>query len=196
MKVEENEEKINEGVKQRMKDLHSKGQYDLSQSPDEYEKIIQKLEAEVRNHISVQQQMKLYIESYQSKVEELEGLEDKYDKDKRRIQTMIKDVERLNKDNGELKRDKKALRKKTEDRQKEFNAKLENLNDKIKDLQGKLDIRSARETNQDSSLSKNDSKNKYFHHKNEMSVDIPESQKSLYYSFFDNSKKTNVVISK
>jgi len=37
MKIEENEEKVQEGVKQRMKDLHNKGQYDLSQSPDEYE---------------------------------------------------------------------------------------------------------------------------------------------------------------
>lgn len=77
MKAEEDKDKVEEAVKQRMKDLHSKGQYDLSQSPEEYEKIIQKLEAEVRNHISVQQQMKLYIESYQAKVEELEPLEEK-----------------------------------------------------------------------------------------------------------------------
>ena len=38
MKLEENEDKVNEAVKQRMKDLHHKGQYDLSQSPEEYEK--------------------------------------------------------------------------------------------------------------------------------------------------------------
>jgi len=78
MKLEENEEKVNEGIKQRMKEMHSRGQVDLSQSPEEYEKIIVKLEAEVRNHISVQQQMKLYIESYQSKVEELEPMEESY----------------------------------------------------------------------------------------------------------------------
>lgn len=75
MKLEESQDKVNEIVKQRIKDLHNIGEYDLSKSPEEYEKIIQKLEAEVRNHISVQQQMKLYIESYQSKVEELEKIE-------------------------------------------------------------------------------------------------------------------------
>lgn len=77
MKLEESEEKINEIVSARIKELHNNGKYDLSQAPEEYEKIIQKLEAEVRNHISVQQQMKLYIESYQAKLEENESLEDK-----------------------------------------------------------------------------------------------------------------------
>ena len=51
-------------------------------------KIIQKLEAEVRNHISVQQQMKLYIESYQSKMEELEPLEGKVNKLKSKIESL------------------------------------------------------------------------------------------------------------
>ena len=76
MKLEESQDKINEIVKQKIKELHNIGEYDLSKSPEEYEKIIQKLEAEVRNHISVQQQMKLYIESYQSKMEELEPIEE------------------------------------------------------------------------------------------------------------------------
>lgn len=45
-------------------------------APNNYENIIQKLEAEVRNHISVQQQLKLYIESYQQKLEDEEGAVD------------------------------------------------------------------------------------------------------------------------
>lgn len=38
----------------------------------EYEQMIQKLEADVRNHIRVEQQLKLHIESIQNKLEEYE----------------------------------------------------------------------------------------------------------------------------
>ena len=37
---------------------------------NEYEKIIQKLENDVREHIKVQQQLKLHIDSIQNKVED------------------------------------------------------------------------------------------------------------------------------
>lgn len=40
--------------------------------PKEYEKVIQKLEADVRNHIRVEQQLKLHIETVHNKMEELE----------------------------------------------------------------------------------------------------------------------------
>jgi len=38
--------------------------------PKEYEIMIQKLEAEARNHIRIEQQLKLHIESLQFKIEE------------------------------------------------------------------------------------------------------------------------------
>ena len=41
--------------------------------PKEYEKVIQKLEADVRNHIRVEQQLKLHIETVHNKMEELEN---------------------------------------------------------------------------------------------------------------------------
>ena len=44
---------------------------------DEYEPTIQRLEAEIRGHIKVEQQLKLQIEYLQEKVEEQKSLEDK-----------------------------------------------------------------------------------------------------------------------
>lgn len=53
MKVEAKEDKVEQVVGERLKEMSGKGEYDMSQSSKEYEKIIVKLEAEVRNHISV-----------------------------------------------------------------------------------------------------------------------------------------------
>jgi uncharacterized protein (DUF3084 family) len=139
MKLEENEEKVNEAVKERMKMLHNKGQYDLSQSPDEYEKIIVKLEAEVRNHISVQQQMKLYIESYQSKVEELEPLEESTYK----LNQKIDELKRQNRNyenqvlsiKTEMKEECSKLNKKLVQRERENDIKIEDFEARIKELQ-------------------------------------------------------------
>mmetsp|Transcript_6098 Transcript_6098/g.5246 ORF Transcript_6098/g.5246 Transcript_6098/m.5246 type:complete len:183 (+) Transcript_6098:335-883(+) len=180
MKVEENQHKINEAVQQKMRDLHNKGEYDISQSPEEYEKIIQKLEAEVRNHISVQQQMKLYIESYQSKIEEFERHQLKSENLKIVIHKMKKEVNKLTLNNDELNKDKDALKKKIDEKELNYNQKLENLNSKITELQRKLDLKNCGndgDTGHKSSLSRHDSRNKYFNNKHEMSVDIPESQK-------------------
>lgn len=52
MKIEEKEENVEEILKQRIKELANDGKVDLSQSSTEYEKIIQKLEAEV-SHIMI-----------------------------------------------------------------------------------------------------------------------------------------------
>ena len=41
--------------------------------PKEYEELIQSLEAEVRKHIRIEQQLKLHIESIEYRVEELEA---------------------------------------------------------------------------------------------------------------------------
>lgn len=40
--------------------------------PKEYELIIQKLESDVRNHIRVEQQLKLHIETVHNKMDEME----------------------------------------------------------------------------------------------------------------------------
>ena len=44
--------------------------------PNDYEQMIQKLEGDVRNHIRIEQQLKLHIESIQNKLEELERQKD------------------------------------------------------------------------------------------------------------------------
>ncbi len=131
MKLEESEAKVNEIVKQRMKDLHNKGQYDLSQSPEEYEKILVKLEAEVRNHISVQQQMKLYIESYQSKVEELEPIEEKakdmqvqieeFKKQKEQMKQEFEDIKNTLKEKAELwEKERSSLKRQIVEKEREW----------------------------------------------------------------------------
>jgi hypothetical protein len=43
---------------------------------EQYQKALQKLECEVRNHIKIEQQMKLHIDSTQAKLEELEKFKD------------------------------------------------------------------------------------------------------------------------
>ena len=127
MKLEESEEKINEIVELRIKELHNNGKFDLSQSPEEYEKILQKLEAEVRNHISVQQQMKLYIESYQAKLEELEPLEEEAKLNETKIKSLnnqIKEYEDdIEKYKKELERKQAEFKIKLTEQEMEFNTK-------------------------------------------------------------------------
>lgn len=68
LKIEEHEEEFEEKVKKRIKSLwndeHEALDSDCSEAPNNYETVIQKLEADVWNHISVEQQLKLYVESY------------------------------------------------------------------------------------------------------------------------------------
>ena len=45
--------------------------------PKVYEELIQKLEADIRMHIRIEQQMRIHIENLQNKVEELERNKDK-----------------------------------------------------------------------------------------------------------------------
>ena len=44
------------------------------EAPSVYESMLQKYEAEVRNHIKIEQQLKLHIECVQDKLEEQEKL--------------------------------------------------------------------------------------------------------------------------
>lgn len=50
----------------------SKSVFTDYEPPKEYEKVIQKLEADIRTHIRVEQQLKLHIETVHNKMEELE----------------------------------------------------------------------------------------------------------------------------
>ncbi|CDW90200.1 mitochondrial substrate carrier family protein ucpb-like [Stylonychia lemnae] len=61
----------------------------------EYEQIIQKLERDVREHIKIQHQMKLHIESIQNKLEEAE-------KQKGDHKKCIEQIEKLKKDNKRM----------------------------------------------------------------------------------------------
>ncbi len=65
LKIEHYEEEFEEKLKTRIKDLkQNESEQDEDSAPNNYEKVIQKLEADVRTHISVEQQLKLYVESY------------------------------------------------------------------------------------------------------------------------------------
>lgn len=59
---------------------------ELAQRSEQFETLLQKLEAEVRNHIRVEHQLKLHIETHQHRIEELEKGEDTY-------KARIKDLE-------------------------------------------------------------------------------------------------------
>ena len=54
------------------KDYKGSDKAELAQRSEQFENMLQKLEAEVRNHIRIEHQLKLHIESNQHKIEELE----------------------------------------------------------------------------------------------------------------------------
>ena len=62
---------INELV-QAKEEMQNSEEYQEYLDHEVYQKALQKLEKEVRGHIKVEQQLKLYIESLQAKVEESE----------------------------------------------------------------------------------------------------------------------------
>ena len=76
LKIEEHEEEFEEKLWKRIKTIRNDEKEaidsDMSEAPNNYETVIQKLEADVRSHISVEQQLKLYVESYQNKLEDEE----------------------------------------------------------------------------------------------------------------------------
>lgn len=43
-----------------------------SNNPNDYEELLQKLEGDIRNHIKIQHQYRIYTDSLKSKIEELE----------------------------------------------------------------------------------------------------------------------------
>ena len=64
--------------KQKFKDTSME---ELAARSDQFETIIQKLEAKVRTHIGIEQQLKLHIENAQSQYEELENINSQLKKD-------------------------------------------------------------------------------------------------------------------
>ena len=68
LKCEESLNRFNSEIKSKF----TANEADLIEQQDEYEKIICKLESEIRNHIKIQYQMKLHNESIEFKVQDLE----------------------------------------------------------------------------------------------------------------------------
>lgn len=61
------------------------------ETAQEYEAIIQKLEAEIRSHVRVEQQLKLYVETLQFKLDEIQTQLQQYtDKNKELEETLTK----------------------------------------------------------------------------------------------------------
>jgi hypothetical protein len=55
--------------------------------PAVYEQLIQSLEADIRKHIRIEQQLKLHIESMENRIEELESQNEKAESENRRVKT-------------------------------------------------------------------------------------------------------------
>lgn len=54
----------------------------MDEPPKDYEVMLQKYEAEVRNHIKIEQQLKLHIECVQDKLDDSEKAREKMKKEK------------------------------------------------------------------------------------------------------------------
>lgn len=61
-----------------------------NEPPNDYEEMVQKLEADVRQHIRVEQQLKLHIENIQEKSDEDAKVIDKLDREKQRHKRELK----------------------------------------------------------------------------------------------------------
>ncbi|OMJ94641.1 hypothetical protein SteCoe_2133 [Stentor coeruleus] len=101
------------------KDYLTQDKSELLQRNEKFESMLQKLEAEVRNHIRVEHQLKLHIETNQSQAEELEIQNNK-------LLSQIKDLNDKNKNLGKNPFDRKDSK---------------DHNDKIEKLEAKLAIK-------------------------------------------------------
>jgi len=120
--IKKTHEKIYEFKNEAEMELSSKKENECS----DYEGMLQKLEAEVRQHIRIEQQLKLYVESTQAKLDELEKT---YDPVKN---------ESIKKDNEELKNATYTLQEKIKKRENEIESYKKDLHNKsnmIKDLE-------------------------------------------------------------
>lgn len=92
------------------KEYRSSDKAELARRSEQFETLLQKLEAEVRSHIRVEHQLKLYIENNQNRIEELEksGANDK---------TLIKELEeKCNIKNNSKTSELDKLRKETDEK--------------------------------------------------------------------------------
>jgi chromosome segregation ATPase len=76
------------------RDFRSTDKAELAQRTEQFENMLQKLEAEVRNHIRIEHQLKLHIENTQNKVEELEKYKLEADGKISKLEEMLKSQEK------------------------------------------------------------------------------------------------------
>jgi len=66
-------DEVDQSKNKNQESLSQKSVNSSVEPPKDYEKMVQNLESEVRNHIRVEQQLKLHIETLQFKMEEMEN---------------------------------------------------------------------------------------------------------------------------
>eukprot|EP00347_Sterkiella_histriomuscorum_P009306 403341710 len=103
--------------------------------PKVYEELIQSLEADIRKHIRIEQQLKLHIESVENQIEEMETQARKYEKDlekqkktqdeNKSLQSKVQEVESIVKQKEELVKD--------------YQIQIQKLKDSETFLQGQID---------------------------------------------------------
>ena len=94
-------------------------QTSMTHPPALYEELIQKYEGDIRNHIKIEQQMKLHSDSVLSK---LEDKEKEYDKAIRKINELKKEVDKINIELKMIKEENQALKRSLESKiEKSFN---------------------------------------------------------------------------
>ncbi|CAG9321717.1 unnamed protein product [Blepharisma stoltei] len=91
-------ENISDTIKDLLRikrDFQMSEDYNHYRSHEQYQKALQKLEGEVRNHIKIEQQMKLHIESTQAKLDEME-------KERKDSESSSRIIDKLKRDNCRL----------------------------------------------------------------------------------------------
>ncbi|CAG9311893.1 unnamed protein product [Blepharisma stoltei] len=73
------------------KDYKTSDKAELAKRSEQFEAMLQKLEAEVRNHIRIEHQLKLHIETSQGKVDELEKLKETANKQIRDLEIRLQE---------------------------------------------------------------------------------------------------------
>ncbi|OMJ85140.1 hypothetical protein SteCoe_13606 [Stentor coeruleus] len=128
--VIENLREIFKELMQFKKEYLSQDKSELLQRSEKFESMLQKLEAEVRNHIRVEHQLKLHIETNQSQAEELEQQNNKLLSQIKELNDKIKNFSK----NSFDKRDSKDFHEKIE----RLEAKLASKNNVITKLEGEV----------------------------------------------------------
>ena len=108
----------------------------MEEPPKDYEQMLQKYEGEVRNHIKIEQQLKLHIECVQDKLDDSEKARERLDKDKlHAAEELRKDVLRY--------KDLLSLREKEIDSLRADNRRYMKMNEDLVMQARELPVRSA-----------------------------------------------------